>query len=408
MGTVLLLTQGTGGDLYPFMQIGRGLLSRGHQVTLITPPNFEAEIRNAGFDFASVFRAGYTESPVTDDEDNQSEDNGFNQGIFGAYMHIYHTISRRCTPGRTVLVGHYNFNFISQMAAELLHLPYVTIFTAPYFLMKMPVSKQSYVSKSDIINEYRGRLGLQPVRDWDKWLKSLKWKLGLWPQWFAPNDPSWMFGVTAVGFVYDPGVETGSLPDEVEEFLADGGPTVLVTHGTSKPYRPEFFSASAEACAALGLKAILVTKFPDVVPSGLPSSILWCKYLPFGSAMRRMDAVIHHGGIGTLNQCLTAGVPQLVLGYGFDRPDNGRRIQQLRIGDFLPSMGWRLGPVAESLRRIMTPQVRQRCRDLALRQERAADPAAVACDVIESSMHESSAAHQETGNVLGPGQYSEL
>lgn len=388
MGTVLLMTQGTGGDLYPFMQIGRGLLSRGHKVTLITPPNFEDEIRSAGFDFASVFRAGYTESPVNDDEESQPEDNGFNQGIFGAYMHIYNTISRRCIPGQTVLVGHYNFNFISQMAAELLRLPYVTIFTAPYFLMKMPVSKQSYVTKSDIINKYRGRLGLQPVRDWDKWLKSLRWKLGLWPEWFAPNDPSWMFGVTAVGFVYDPGVETGSLPEQVEEFLADGEPTVLVTHGTSKPYRPEFFSASAEACAALGLKAILVTKFPDVVPSDLPSSILWCKYLPFASAMRRMDAVIHHGGIGTLNQCLTAGAPQLVLGYGFDRPDNGRRIQQLRIGEYVPSMGWRPGPVAESLRRILTPQVRQRCRDLALRQERAADPAAVACDVIESSMLE--------------------
>jgi rhamnosyltransferase subunit B len=393
MGTVLLMTQGTGGDLYPFMQIGRGLRSRGHEVTLITPPNFEAEIRAAGFDFASVFRAGYTESPVDDDESSPPEDAGINQGVFGAYMHIYNAISQRCDPGRTILVGHYNFNFIGQMAAELLRLPYVTIFTAPYFLMKMPVSKQSYVTKSDIINQYRTCLGLKPVRDWGEWLKAPKWKLGLWPEWFAPHDPSWMFGVKPVGFVYDLRVERGGLPEHVEEFLADGRPTVLVTHGTSKPYRPEFFSASAEACAALGLKAILVTKFPDLVPSDLPSSILWCKYLPFGSAIPRMDAVIHHGGIGTLNQCLTAGVPQLVLGHHYDRPDNGRRVQRLRIGEYLPLVGWRPELVAASLRRIMTPEVRERCRDLALRQESAADPAAVACDVIESSMHENGAAH---------------
>lgn len=393
MGTVLLMTQGTGGDLYPFMQIGRGLRSRGHEVTLITPPNFEAEIRAAGFDFASVFRAGYTESPVDDDESSPPEDDGVNQGVFAAYMHIYDAISQRCDPGRTILVGHYNFNFIGQMAAELLRLPYVTIFTAPYFLMKMPVSKQSYVTKSDIINQYRACLGLKPVRDWGEWLKAPRWKLGLWPEWFAPHDPSWMFGVKPVGFVYDLRVETGGLPEHVEEFLADGRPTVLVTHGTSKPYRPEFFSASAEACAALGLKAILVTKFPDLVPSDLPSSILWCEYLPFGSAMPRMDAIIHHGGIGTLNQCLTAGVPQLVLGHHYDRPDNGRRVQRLRIGEYLPSVGWRPELVAASLRRIMTPEVRERCRDLALRQESAADPAAVACDVIESSMHENGAAH---------------
>ena len=202
-----------------------------------------------------------------------------------------------------------------------------------------------------------------------------------------------MFGVTPVGFVYDPGVETGGLPERVEEFLADGGPTVLVTHGTSRPYRPEFFSASAEACTALGLKALLVTKFPDLVPSGLPASVLWCEYLPFASAMRRMHAVIHHGGIGTLNQSLSAGVPQLVLGYGYDRPDNGTRVQQLRIGEYLPSIRWRPGPIAESLRRIMTSDVRERCRDVALRrQQSAADPAAVACDVIESSIRESSRA----------------
>lgn len=396
MATVLLITQGTGGDLYPFIQIGRGLRSRGHEVTLITQPHFEEEVRGAGFDFASIFPAGDGEAPTDgDDGGSRPEDEGavFGQGMFGGYMHIYQAIRRRCDPGRTVLVSHYNFNIVSQTAAELLGLPYVTIFTAPFFLMKLPAVKQVYVAKSDDINEYRACLRLQPVRDWGEWLKAPRWKLGLWPEWFAPNDPSWIFGVTQVGFVYNLEVETGGLPERVENFLNDGGPTVLVTHGTSKPDKPEFFFASAEACAALGLKAILVTKFPDLVPSGLPSSILWCKYLPFASTMPRMDAVIHHGGIGTLNQCLTAGVPQLVLGYGFDRPDNGRRVQQLRIGEYLPSIGWRPGPIAESLRRIMTPEVRERCRDLALRQESAADPAAVACDVIESSISESGAAH---------------
>jgi UDP:flavonoid glycosyltransferase YjiC (YdhE family) len=310
-------------------------------------------------------------------------------------MHIYNTIRQRRSPGETVLVGHYNLNIIGQTTAELLQLPYVTIFTAPYFLMKLPVIEQVYIVESDILNEYRTYLGLQPVRDWRVWLKAPRWIMGLWPEWFAPKDPNGILGVTPVGFVYDPGIETGGLPEEVEDFLADGGPTVLITHGTSKPYKQEFFSASAEACTALGVKALLVTKFPEMVPSNLPNNILWCKYLPFASTMSRMDAVIHHGGIGTLNQSLTAGVPQLVLGFGFDRPDNGMRVQQLRIGDFVPSIRWRSGPIAESLRRIMTPEVRERCRDLARRQESAADPAAVACDLIESSIRESSmiAAH---------------
>lgn len=390
MGKAILLTQGTGGDLYPFMQIARGLRARGHDVTLITQPNFEEEIRNAGFDFASMFQPGHAETLANaGGEPSQPEDDRvIDQRIFGACMHIYNTIRERRGPGRTVLIGHYNLNIITQMAAELLGLPYVTIFTAPYFLMEMPVIEHFYVAEADLINGYRTFLGLRPVRDWREWLSAPKWKLGLWPEWFAPDDPGWMFGVTPVGFVYDPGVETGRLPERVEKFIAGGEPTVLVTHGTSRPYRSEFFSASAEACTKLGLKAILVTKFPDLVPGGLPGNVLWCEYLPFASAMPRMDAIIHHGGIGTLNQSLTAGVPQLVLGYGYDRPDNGMRVQQLHIGEYLPSIRWRPGPVAESLSRIMTPEVRERCRNLARRQESAADPAVVACDVIESSIHE--------------------
>lgn len=388
MGTVLLMTQGTGGDLYPFMQIGRGLRSRGHEVTLITQPNFEEEVRGAGLDFASVFQPGQAEA-LADGNGGGSQPEGIiNQRILEACMYVYNVIRRRLGPGRTVLVGHYNLNINAQMAAELLGLPYVTIFPAPFFLMKMSVIEQDYLAESDVINEYRTCFGLQPVRDWRDWLRTPK-KFGLWPEWFAPEDPRSMFGVTPVGFVYDPRMETGSLPEQIDEFLADGRPTVLITHGTSRPYRSEFFSASAEACIALGIKALLVTKFPDLVPSGLPGSIFWCKYLPFASAMPRMDAVIHHGGIGTLNQSLMAGKPQLVLGFGYDRPDNGMRVQQLGIGEYLPSIRWRPVPVAESLRRIRTPEVRERCRDLALRQESAADPAAVACDVIESSMCES-------------------
>ena len=390
MGTAILMTQGTGGDLYPFMQIARGLRSRGHQVTFITEPKFEAEVRRGGFEFASMLRPGHVEPTPDDFVADPQGGSVIKPRILDGCMHFYNTIKELRGPGGTVLISHYNLNLMGQMSAELLGIPYVTIFTAPYFLMKLPFTEQVYVSESDILNEYRTYLGLRPVREWREWMREPRYVMGLWPEWFAPNDPDWMVDVTPVGFVYDPGIETGGLSEEVEAFLADGKPTVLITHGTSQAYKIDFFSASAEACTTLGLKALLVTKFPESVPSGLRNNVLWCKYLPFASAMPRMDAIIHHGGMGTTNQSLTAGVPQLVLGYGYDRPDNGMRVQNLRVGEYLPSIRWRPGPVAESLRRVMTPEVRMRCRDLAQRQESVADPAAVACDLIESSLRDTS------------------
>ena len=41
--------------------------------------------------------------------------------------------------------------------------------------------------------------------------------------------------------------------------------------------------------------------------------------------------MVHQGGIGTTAQALRAGVPQLVIPYSFDQPDNAARIERLGI-----------------------------------------------------------------------------
>lgn len=43
-------------------------------------------------------------------------------------------------------------------------------------------------------------------------------------------------------------------------------------------------------------------------------------------------AVIHHGGAGTTNAALAAGVPSAVVAHGFDQPFHGRRLHELGVG----------------------------------------------------------------------------
>ena len=42
--------------------------------------------------------------------------------------------------------------------------------------------------------------------------------------------------------------------------------------------------------------------------------------------------MVHHGGIGTLSQCLKAGVPQLIVAMSLDQPDNAERIEKIGAG----------------------------------------------------------------------------
>lgn len=46
----------------------------------------------------------------------------------------------------------------------------------------------------------------------------------------------------------------------------------------------------------------------------------------------RCTAVIHHGGAGTTNAALAAGVPSAIISHGFDQPFHGRRLHELGVG----------------------------------------------------------------------------
>jgi UDP:flavonoid glycosyltransferase YjiC (YdhE family) len=102
--------------------------------------------------------------------------------------------------------------------------------------------------------------------------------------------------------------------------------------------------------------------------------------------MKRMAAVIHHGGIGTIACATATGVPQLILAHGADRPDNALRLQRLGVAEYLPPTAWRPGVLAEKLNELTgSLSVRECCSELAARIA-VTDPVAAACRVIESAV----------------------
>jgi rhamnosyltransferase subunit B len=369
MPNIVLVTQGTGGDLYPFIEICAALKLRGHRITLITNQQFESKVKEYGLDF----------SPVEN----------IDPGSFASWMCLFNKIKERCGGEKTALVSHINANLVSQTTAEKLGLSYVTIYTAPYFVMRMAVIEHILTAEADTINLYRAKLRLPAVHDWRAWLRAPKWKLGLWPDWFAlNNEEDWPFEVTPVGFICNREIEIGHVPDDLKAFISEGEPAILITHGTSMPYKPDFFYASIEACRILNRKAILVTMYDELASACMQGNVRKYKYLPFASVLPYMAAIVHHGGIGTLNQALMAGIPQLVLGYGYDRPDNGARVQRMGVGETLAPFRWYPNDVAESLRRILRAEVKELCNNLSLRHSNEANSTQRACDVIELSLRD--------------------
>ena len=204
------------------------------------------------------------------------------------------------------------------------------------------------------LNAFRGELGLPPVQKiLEGYVHSPQLVLGLFADWFAPMQPDWPPNLHLLGFtLYDASAHR-QVPAEAEEFLRTGPPPVLFTPGSGAATLTEFFRESVNACRIAGIRALLVTNFPEQLPSDLPAGVRAFSYLPFSRVLPRCAAIVYPGGIGTLAQTIRAGIPHLVVPHAHDQPDNSARVAKLGLGRFVYPEKYRGPAVAGILKELL-------------------------------------------------------
>jgi UDP:flavonoid glycosyltransferase YjiC (YdhE family) len=219
--------------------------------------------------------------------------------------------------------------------------------------------------------------------------------LGLFPDWFAPPPSEWPPHFVPVGFSFYDGPGFQELNQELQAFLRDGDPPVVVSQASNMKHAKDIFATSIKAIASLGRRALLLTPHREQIPEPLPPGCRHFDYVPFGTVLPRSAAHIHHAGMGTIAQALRAGTPQLAVPRAFDQPDNARRLQKLGVAAVLSRR--RFGPhvVASRLRRLIeSPQVKAQCALQAARCQNM-DGLAAASDHLERVFDVSMAKRRE-------------
>jgi rhamnosyltransferase subunit B len=406
---VLLPTMGSAGDVHPFIALGAALKARGHRATILTNPIFQALIEAQGIGFLAVGSAAEANAAIANPELWHLR-KGFKviaSLIVPAISQIYRLIEKHADSSTVVAFS--SLAFGARLAQEKLGVPSASVHLQPSVIrtfvdqgmmgnVRLSASRPKWFKQGLFriidaviidrrlkapLNALRARLGLAPVdRVMHRWLHSPELVIAFFPEWFAAPQPDWPVNTHAVGFpLWDADGDAAPLA-VAEEFLSAGAAPIVFTPGSAGSTMQRFFKESVKAARQLGLRAMLVTNYPEQVPPNLPANIKVFGYLPFSQVLPRAALLVYHGGVGTLAQGIKARIPHLVVPHGYDQFDSGWRIEQMGLGRSIPQSRYRAARVARAIESILDDPSAQRRADYASRID-SADAVTRACRLIE-------------------------
>jgi rhamnosyltransferase subunit B len=380
----ILCPMGSGGDVYPFIGIGRALLARGHRVTLVGLDLFAEAALTAGLGFESF-------GTVADFDHFAADARLWSplrgpQLVFGLFVEAmprYLAALRRCMLGQEVVgvtLVSSGAVFAARLLREQLGVKQVVVHLQPAVFLsayETPVYLQGTAWMLKLLPVWLKRLtfrlpnpidfmvlpavrelclaeGVKPPRSvWHEWWHSPDGTLALFPEWFAAPQPDWPVPLFQHSFpMEDLGVDQ-DLSAELKTFLAVGERPVVFTLGTGNQHALRFFTVAARVVEELGLRAVFATRYPERnLPAQLPAGVLVVKYAPFSRLLPHCAALVSHGGVGTCSQAMAAGVPHLIMALAHDQPDNAQRLKRLGIGEGLAQWQFTVRRVVKWLLRV--------------------------------------------------------
>ena len=364
---IVLSNIGTFGDINPLVALALELKRRGHVPVLALPAVYQSKILPLGLEFHVV-------RPDIDPKNSllvemvydvkHGTETGLRQFLFPALRQTYDDLLHAATqPERADLLLLGELNYAGPIVAEVTGIPWASYVLAPlsFFSAFDPPVLPMYprLARADRAIPGMGRavnrLARFVSRKWPQPIYDLRRELGLPkganPLFDAKHSPylvlamfssllgkeqkDWPENTKITGFCfYDSDAGNAALPANLETFLKAGPAPVVFTLGSAAVLAAgKFYEYSAKAAIKLGIRAVLLIGSDERnrPAQELPDSICVAEYAPYSALFSRAAMVVHQGGVGTVAQCLRAGKPMLIMPYSHDQPDNGRRMQRLKV-----------------------------------------------------------------------------
>ena len=232
---------------------------------------------------------------------------------------------------RPDVVVHECTEFGGYLAAEVLGIPHVVVDIGSMDAIALGLHDEVIRSALTVM---RSRLGLPPEPLTPGILRHLT--VSITPERF--NHAT--FATPLARYRHEfPVRHDERLPDAFAD-LPDDKPVVYLSMGSIGPLSSRFMQRSTEiyeelftALSALDCSVIaaLPTRYEPLFRS-LPPHIHTMPWVPQSLVLEHVDLFITHGGLNSIRDTVTAGVPQVLLPFFADHPGNAVRCEQLGTG----------------------------------------------------------------------------
>lgn len=348
---IAIVTNGSTGDVLPYIALGRRLLAAGHEVWLCSADKYAAEAKARGLPFVPCW-------PWNDERHRERMEELLAERDPVRHLDIMYGRARKeivaAVPAvvdatsRAELIVSHSLAIGGYAAARRHGTPLVTghLFDgiipsaamSPFGVNLGPLNRAAWAlvgrtvrQKTDpVFNEALASVGLPPERD-VLFSASHSRLLNL-----VAISPA----VCRLSPLSDrPYQLTGSWFDDDETepdralaaFVEAGPPPVVIGFGSMRGIDGrEWTRRLVEGVGQR--RAVLQMGWANLGDGELPPNIFRAGAVSHGWLFPRAAAVIHHGGAGTTAAVMRAGVPSAVVSFLGDQPTWGKRIARLGVG----------------------------------------------------------------------------
>jgi sterol 3beta-glucosyltransferase len=405
---VALVTNGSRGDVEPFLGLGLELVALGHEAVVATQAHFEPLARGRGLGFHPV-RGDIQE--FTKELLEHGENFGLAMRRAGEMLkdmmrEMFEDTLEACREADVVVWS--TTGYPGRKVAQYLGVPAVGMAMQPMFyttglypssvvpevppcLLGVPglggaYNRASYAAtrqlywqplRRSLNKAAREVLGMRPepflgpfrdlIHSGEPWLNA--WSPAVVPP--VPGTAPWMH---TVGYVIprDPG-PSWRPPDALNDFLESGPAPIYVGFGSMSTRRSERTTeAVLGALRATGSRGILLTGWGGIDNAATSDDVFVLDDAPHAWLFERVSAAVHHGGAGTTAASLTAGLPTVTVPFFADQRFWGRRVAAMGAGpEPIAASGLAAGPLARAIRAAENRGVAARASEIgrALRSE---------------------------------------